>query len=273
MITDLARLGVAWFYTWRPHASAAVPGARRPRRSLRSPPDCLRPSAGAPQAVAPRPERGGQGDGACFVAMVWGEKTARKLARDVRANRRAPLLTFNEPDDKRQANMSVARAIALWPRLMKLGRPLASPAVTTRGTLGPGSWLGRFMTEVDERGYRVDFVAVHYYADSADVVRFRQFLERVHRDYRRPIWVTEWALADWRQPGRFSPAQQAAFAREAAAMLDELDFVERHAWFGIYPGMDGWTIGSAAVAGGRLTEIGHSLLGLSGKHLDEPRRR
>lgn len=202
---DTGRIGVAWAYDW--------------------------------QAVVPAAQGGVE-----WVPMI---RARRDMARLDRVPRDAGvLLTFNEPDEPRQAAMSVKAALAAWPRLMQTGLRLASPAPSQKQALGPKSWLGRFMAGAEARGYRVDFVAVHYYSTNGDVAAFRAFLEQVHADYGRPVWVTEWALADWAAPDRFSPAQQAEFARAAILMMDALPWVERHAWFSLYDGADGWHLRS-----------------------------
>ena len=171
--------------------------------------------------------------------------------------RRPVLLAFNEPDEDKQAKMTVEEAIAHWPRLMMMADRLSSPATSTKETLGARSWLGRFMAEADRRGYRVDFIAVHYYAQDPDIGLFKKFLNEVHAQYGRRIWVTEWALADWDKPERFSPAQQLRFFEDAVQMMDDLDFVERHAWFGAYAGLDNLDLGSALLTKhGRLTALG-----------------
>jgi hypothetical protein len=184
--------------------------------------------------VDTRPER------SSFVAMLWDERdvTAEALQR-VKDSGVTTLLGFNEPNHPGQANMTVDQALDLWPRLMATGLRLGSPAATQGGTLGEGSWLGRFMAGAEARGLRVDFVAVHYYSEDKDVGAFRAFLEAVHRQYGKPVWVTEWALADWDRPGRFSAAEQAAYARAAIEMMDDLAFVERHAWYSGYDGDEG----------------------------------
>lgn len=190
-----------------------------------------------------------------FVPMIWGNKDMAR-ARQVEAG---ILLTFNEPDHPQQANMSVDAALGYWPELAATGKRLGSPATTTWQEVGERSWLGRFMTGADERGYRVDFIAVHYYAVTPDIAAFREYLERIHAAYGKPIWVTEWALADWKNPGRFTPAQQAEFLTAGANMLDELDYVERQAWFGLYEGLGGWTLGSGLVEPtGELSTVGEA---------------
>jgi hypothetical protein len=196
---------------------------------------------------------------ATFVPMVWDETDVKGLTN--LPSSADTLLGFNEPDNVTQANMSVDQALALWPELMATGMRLGSPAPTTNQALGENSWLGKFMSQADAKGYDVDFVAVHYYPTTNDVGDFKAYLEAVHEQYGRPIWVTEWALADWNNPDRFSADQQADFARQAIQMMDDLPFVERNAWFAAYSGGDGWDLSSECFGpNGELTPVGQALL-------------
>ncbi len=148
------------------------------------------------------------------------------------------LLGFNEPDGHggdHQAGLSVADAIALWPRLEARGLRLGSPATTQGGTLGRNSWQRQFMNQVEAKGLRVDFMAVHYYSGDGNVDAFRKWLKAVYAEYRRPVWVTEFARIDWNRPGAATHAQNAAFAEAAILMMEDLPFVERHAWFAANP--------------------------------------
>lgn len=178
---------------------------------------------------------GGQSRSVEFVPMIHNARDVGKKIRSdlpVRA-----LLGFNEPDgrDQGQTNLTVERAIALWPKLQAYGLRLGSPATTREGTLGPNSWQRQFMNAVEARGLKVDFMAVHYYSEDGDVAAFKRWLEAVHREYRRPIWVTEFGMVDWRSPGKATYEQNARFAVEAIRMLERLPFVERHAWFAANP--------------------------------------
>lgn len=180
--------------------------------------------------------QGGQRRSVEFVPMIH---SAANVNDRIRSKKRARvLLGFNEPDGNggsHQAGMSVSQAVALWPKLQAHGLRLGSPATTKSGTLGAGSWQRRFMTEVEKRGLRVDFMAVHYYSKNGDVQAFRNWLIAVHREYKRPIWVTEFAYVDWGRPRRATYAQNAKFAQEAIRMMETLPFVERHAWFAANP--------------------------------------
>jgi len=201
-----------------------------------------------------------------FVPMVFGAQNVAALSDPATLANTDTLLGFNEPDYWGQSNMTVTQALDLWPQLMATGKRLGSPAVSTNQTLGAGSWLDSFMKGAADRGYRVDFIAVHYYTDNPDVNAFKAFLDSVHNAYGKPVWVTEWALADWTNLDRFSYADNAAFLTAATKMMDDLDYVERQSWFGTYDGLDGPSHTNLYATDGTLTPVGVAFeqLALSG---------
>ena len=110
------------------------------------------------------------------------------------------LLGFNEPDLASQSNMSVAQALALWPRLMATGMSLGSPAVAS-GAATPGGWLDQFMAGAKARGYRVDFITVHWYGGDfragPAAQELESYLQAVYARYHLPVWLTEFALTSY----------------------------------------------------------------------------
>ena len=81
---------------------------------------------------------------------------------------------------------------------MRLGSPVPTPEQALAG-----GWLHRFMQGIKAKGYRVDFVCVHHYsanyeAPQAAVAELRDYLSRVHELYGEPVWLTEFALANWK---------------------------------------------------------------------------
>ncbi|GLZ57141.1 sigma-70 family RNA polymerase sigma factor [Micromonospora sp. NBRC 107095] len=199
----LANSKAGWYYTW----GTQHPGISTPR-------------------------------GATFVPMIRSAEnvTATELAR---ARAAGPyLLTFNEPDLPEQANMTVEQALDLWPQLMATGSRLGSPAVAWGGP-DPQGWLDRFMTGAQARGHRVDFITLHWFgADfttATAVAQLRQYLQAVYQRYRKPIWLTEFALIRFGAGGSQFPSQeqQAAFLTAATAMLGQLPYLQRYAWFGL----------------------------------------
>jgi hypothetical protein len=194
-----------------------------------------------------------------FVPMVWGDKDTSRAG----AATGDTLLGYNEPDHPTQSSMSVEKALEQWPALLATGKRLGAPAVAGRD-FGPGSWLGRFMAGARKQGYRVDFLAVHYYSKDGDEKAMRTYLERIHAAYGLPIWVTEWSLADWSDERRFSARQQAAFLTAGSQMMDDLPFVERYAWFGAYEGLGNWRLRSGLIEADReLTPVGEAFIALT----------
>jgi RNA polymerase sigma factor (sigma-70 family) len=223
----LSESGASWYYTW-----SATPGV-----------------AGPP--------------GTAFVPMIWGaaDVTASTLSQ---VKQEGPyLLGFNEPDMASQSNMTPAQALSLWPQLMATGMQLGSPAVADDGAT-PGGWLDQFMSGATARGYRVNFITLHWYgsdfATGAAVSQLQSYLQAVYARYHLPIWLTEFALANFGgSPATPTQQQQAAFLTAATAMLQSLPFVQRYAWFGLQAtptdgSMGLFSSGPAATTVGRAFE-------------------
>jgi hypothetical protein len=224
---SLRKSGVSWYYTWAPsHA-----GIRNPH-------------------------------GVKFVPMIWGpgSVTGANLAEARRHGRY--LLGFNEPDLGSQSNMTVNEAIRLWPRLMATGMRLGSPAVSA-GAATPGSWLARFMRRAQHRGYRVNFITLHWYGGDfrtgAAVGELKGYLKATWARYHKPIWLTEYALTNFgTNPATFPTwRQQAAFVTASTRMLERLRYVHRYAWFALPSDSTDGTVGLFR-AGGVPTRAGRA---------------
>ncbi|MFD8812279.1 sigma-70 family RNA polymerase sigma factor [Streptomyces sp. NPDC059627] len=221
----LAASGASWYYTWNTqHQGVTTPSS------------------------------------ASFVPMIWGASSVTDASL-AQARAAGPyLLGFNEPDMAQQSNMTVDQALGLWPRLMATGKVLGSPAVAYGGDTA-GGWLDRFMSGAKAKGYRVDFITLHWYGGDfrtpQAVAQLKQYLAAVYARYHKPIWLTEYALIDFSQGTRFPSAQQQAdFVTASTKMLDALPYVQRYAWFGLgadpaKPSSGLFTSGTAATAAGR----------------------
>ena len=156
-----------------------------------------------------------------FTSMCWGSHGAPQKGVNPPV-----LLGFNEPDRSDQSNMSVTEALNLWPLLVAPGRRIGSPA-TAANPSKPGSWLEQFMAG----GPQVDFVCVHWYAPP-NVDSFLKQIDAIYAKYQKPIWVTEFAVADWagKYPGGYDVNLVQEFMKGACAGLESRDFVERYTW-------------------------------------------
>jgi hypothetical protein len=199
----LKKSGATWYYTWAPgHGGIASPA------------------------------------GVGFVPMIWGPGSVTTAnLQQVKSESSRYLLGFNEPDNSGQSNMTPAQALSLWPKLVATRKILGSPAVATNAATN-GAWLDKFMRGARARHLRVNFIAVHWYGGdfvaSQAVQQLKSYLVAIHARYRRPIWLTEFALINFSNGVSFpTPSQQAAFVTAAAKMLQSLPYLQRYAWFAL----------------------------------------
>lgn len=220
----LRSLNVGWLYQWKAEKTADVP------------------------------------DGVEFVPMVFGKPNqitpgVEYVNKEKRAAGFQFLLGFNEPDKEDQANMTVEAALEAWPQLMSTELPLISPAAANP----EGEWMEKFMAGVKERGYRVDYIAIHSYGGPS-AAGFLDKLERVHRKFDLPLWITEFAVGDWQaktvKENKHSVRDIKDFMKAVLPKLDRLKYVHRYAWFPSSP--DDPHLGTSALfnADGSLTELG-----------------
>jgi hypothetical protein len=142
-----------------------------------------------------------QPEGIEFLPMQWGGATDSATLQQLLDEQVAPYIStgqtkhflgYNEPDQKGQANMSVERALELWPQLEALGLPLVSPSCANPH----GTWMEQFMGNATESCLRVDWIGYHWYG-GAQVSDFQAGLERIYEKYGLPVLVTEFAPCDW----------------------------------------------------------------------------
>jgi hypothetical protein len=167
-----------------------------------------------------------------FVPMIWGGHGLQKQLAAVESGGKVPvLLAINEPNVVKQANMSVEDVIREWPRIMRLAHRVSSPAAS--GVLGP--WFDKFHQMAEKHSLPYGFMAIHLYGPP-NANRFLAKLDAVHEKYGKPIWITEFAVADWNaeRPGtnRYSEEVVIEFMKAVLPELERRPFVERYAWFG-----------------------------------------
>ncbi|MFI5892637.1 sigma-70 family RNA polymerase sigma factor [Actinoplanes sp. NPDC051513] len=172
-----------------------------------------------------------------FVPMIRakGDATDATIAK-AKKESGGELLGFNEPDMAGQADMSVEDALAAWPKLQATGLRLGSPSVAYGGDTA-GGWLDRFMSGAKDKGYRVDFITLHWYGSdfsAAAVGQFLGYVDAVHKRYNKPIWVTEFGLMNFSGSPKYPSASQlVTFIKGTTSGLQSRSYVERYAWFGL----------------------------------------
>lgn len=178
-----------------------------------------------------------------YVPMAWGAGAASpsSLKQIIAKDKITHLLGFNESDncnDQSGQYFNLCKpevAVAYYENLMGTGLRLGTPAPRENG---PATWLRQFQQIAKERDVRFDFVAVHWYdwggspqnspyADPQQIFnRFKAYLSNVYSVYGLPIWITEFNA----NPNRDNSVH-AEFLKLALPYLEQLDYVERYAYF------------------------------------------
>lgn len=175
------------------------------------------------------------------------------------------VMGFNEPDKTEQGNVTVDNAIALWPRLEALGRPLVGPAPANMF----GGWYEDFKAKADARGLRYDYIPVHWYS-SPDLTNAINHLQNVYNTYGRPVWLTEFAPISWSGTGSWTKRDNYNFLAEFMWHAESLPWLKKYSLFQFEVGRDSGTDGPNAPRGnsrnadGSLTAFGELYAGWDG---------
>jgi len=143
------------------------------------------------------------------------------------------LLGFNEPDNKTQGNVSVDKAIKLWPKLMDLDLRLGSPGVTDNAA--GRAWFKQFAEKAKQRKLKYDFICMHFYPNyrnEKSVDKVIQRIETMYKTYQLPIWITEFSLLNFGSKDRkMTAADNFRFMQLILPKLNRLPYLERYCWF------------------------------------------
>lgn len=176
-----------------------------------------------------------------FVPMLWDDSQDRtanwalNMAKTISGGCKE-VLSFNEPDNTGQANMTPDKAalshvkhLNPYKNEVKIGAPSVSNSIVSGEGLG---WLSAFFEACarQEANCAVDFCPVHWY--SWDVQYRDQWssdlLRHLGDAYKvcggRPIWLTEFAV-----PGNDEIIK--SFLEETIPKLEELDYLKAYFYF------------------------------------------
>lgn len=188
----LVALGAKWYYNWGPTPTPSVSNAIQ------------------------------------FIPMVFSKKVAANptMMAAVAASPARIVLNLNEPDIPQQANMTVPQAIAAWKTVDALGFTMGSPATAGNPTKSTG-WLANFM-KANPSG-SVDFICVHWYGPPTPS-SLLTVVDTLWAKYKKPIWITEFAVANWTVANAYTVNQVEAFMSAVLPQLNSRSYVARYAW-------------------------------------------
>lgn len=169
-----------------------------------------------------------------FTPMIWGRGSANvETIQTIEANlwktQSSHLLGFNEPDHLSQSEMPVEEALELWKILETTKLKLVSPA-----TISPNAaWMDSFMEAALLKGRRIDKLAMHRYQNPDDQVFFQR-VDEFYAKWKRPVWITEMAVADWQAdadtPNRYGRTEVNEFMKAVASGIKARPWIERWSW-------------------------------------------
>lgn len=183
-----------------------------------------------------------------FVPMVWGGTDIQTQIDEVRAlgpGRQPLVLGPNEPDGVKQSDMTVEQVLYWWPQIRDLAALTVAPA-----PVNPfDSWFTEFVQEAAALGLKFDYIAVHSYpgAVATDphptieqvIAGFLATIDQVYETYGLPIWITEFAVADWTATSvgtnQYTPQMVLDFMAVVLPELESRPHVARYSWFGAGP--------------------------------------
>lgn len=202
-----------------------------------------------------------------FVPMFWNgasvtQENINKLNALYEEGKIAYILGFNEPDLTAEANMSVADALAKWKIIcenLNPGIKLISPA-TSYPSLSETGWLVQFMNGAAEQGLRVDYIGVHIYQPNLASL-FTTPVNAIYEKWGKKVWITELGVRDDDTNGdvaknKYTPTQILTFAQTLLPQLEEMEAVDRYAWFNASPTMSGLWPCALIDANGLTTTFG-----------------
>ena len=151
----------------------------------------------------------------------------------------ANILMYNEPDNT-VANggtaIPVANALNLYGPMLICGLRMGSPVCTQDGF---NPWLTDFMSQAKTRGYRVDFLAAHWYgwsvsasstgAQLASAMASKLTTLRNSCGPNMNVWLTEYNC--WGADNTRNEARTVDFINQSAAWFNSTSWMERNAFF------------------------------------------
>lgn len=172
-----------------------------------------------------------------FVPMIWGgynldqvQEVLSYVVPLIESGLVKRLFGFNEPDLEEQSNMPLQLALDLWPALESTNVSLTSPSCAHPER----EWMQGFMSNVTATCKQVDWVGVHWYKGPS----FEGFIDdmaTLYEMYRRPMVITEFAVADWDATtvanNSFNASVVLDFMKKVLPWLEAQDWIVGYVWF------------------------------------------
>lgn len=172
-----------------------------------------------------------------YVPMLWNNTDIEWLKGE--GQNYSTVLGFNEPDNAAESNMSAATVASYQKYFTESGLRVGAPATTYSPSTN--EWFEEYISQINIDD--IDFIPVHIYYDWHDenmVSTFLAELDATYAKYQKPIWVTEYGLANSANNHFYGSQDNPNFdvakgikeyMTETINGLEERDYVERYTWF------------------------------------------
>ncbi|MBP5773191.1 MAG: hypothetical protein J6W35_03885 [Eubacterium sp.] len=173
------------------------------------------------------------------------------------------VLGFNEPDLVWESNFKTDVAMRRWMKDImpnKGNMLLGSPAVSVFPQWS--DWWKQYWNILPGSAKSAtNFIAVHnynkYYNGSQTALDYLEKIDECYNKYRKPIWITEFAIWKFDKNDKAGCAKTQEFMRIVLKGLNERSYVERYAWFSPdYNSKDASSSSLFDYGTGNLTTIG-----------------
>lgn len=157
-----------------------------------------------------------------FVPMIFSLKKINMLKQY------NILLTFNEPDHPKQANISSFEANEKWNEIAAKSHQIGSPALAGN-LLNDSNWLDKFILS----NPKIDFICVHWYK-GCNSNKFIKDIQKIIKKYNKPVWITEFApqtaSSSKKEPYKFKQDEINQFISKVCNWMNTEPMVYRYAW-------------------------------------------
>lgn len=176
-----------------------------------------------------------------FVPMVWGEPKVSfpQIFTQVQSKGYKYMLAYNEPDLSWESNVRPDTMILRWNNEFvknKGSMRLGSPAISTsKPLMESDNWWEPFWNGLSaDAKENMSFIAVHKYYENYNAKTAAEFLmliDETYEKYKKPIWITEFALWNADKNNATASANVQEFLKIVCKGLNERSYVERYSWF------------------------------------------
>ncbi len=208
-----------------------------------------------------------------FVPMIYGVYSGASQWLLENGKLYPYILGFNEPDREDQANLLVNQAVSFQKYFTNTNSIIGAPAVSYDPSVN--QWFIEYAQKINMND--IDFIPVHVYYDWAGEGMAQSFLKVIddtYKKYKKPIWVTEYGIANQWLYGSQSQSEEMEqqlqqFMKETIEGLEKRAYVERYTWFSF--GTDDINGGKTALYNqktGQLTQLGKLYKQLGNPHMN-----